>query len=348
MRFDALARLPTNEPLERLPSPSIAPWNLEVAMTERKPNPSIRIAASEAVALVAAAAPRRSRPRQLDASTPLRELSLTATEFSALALAVQERVGTPPEDIDPGQIDSIAELVDLVEGRASADVVTSLAPGPETRPSTVRGGAPPVRGANRPSAPATVRGSAPPVRTVNEPTTPTTSGVSRRPARTSGAAPTSTVRATRAPAAAAVEPGISHGPPLRFIGWRLPHPELDPSDARFRRQRIGVGKLTGSELDQVRRAYGHAFLVCGSAWHELRSLQENAEDMAVLWNGSIDFADASLGFWFGESLSDDDGVRTTVAKIHEVVDAWLSGFRCGFRDMLPGVHPTEGDRTGLR
>jgi hypothetical protein len=314
------------------------------------------------VGLVAVAAPGRRRPQQVDASTPLRDLSLTATEFSALALAVQERVGTPPEDIDADEVDSIADLVDLVEGRASAEVVTSLAPPPESRPATVRGSGapvrgstPPVRGADRPSAPTTVRGSAPPVRgsappvrSVDDPTR-TTSGVSRPRARASGAAPRPQVRSTSAPASAAVEPGVSHGPPIRFIGWRLPHPELDPSDAQFRRQRIGVGKLTGSELDQVRRAYGRAFLVCGSAWHELRSLQENSEDMAVLWNGSIDFANASLGFWFGESVSEDDALRTTVSKIREVVDAWLSGFRCGFRDMLPvfirrkAIEPVFGD-----
>ncbi len=142
--------------------------------------------------------------------------------------------------------------------------------------------------------------------------------------------PSKPARAT----AETVEPGISHGPPQRFISTRLIVPEPELSDCKFRRQRRGIGKCTGEKLKRVKSAFGNAYIMVEAAKLEVRLIQKRPDLAQVFWHGSVKFEEASLSYWFGEDYSDRK-LANTLHEIEQILSEWSSAFRSGFRDVLP-------------
>jgi hypothetical protein len=129
-------------------------------------------------------------------------------------------------------------------------------------------------------------------------------------------------------------PGISLGPPLRYIGVRFITPEIDISEARFRRQRAGIGKCTGGKLTAVRRAYAFAYVMLESAKEEVRAIKRSGTDARVLWHAYMEADEARLSHWFGENYSQQE-VMTLLHKIDDMLSEWSMAFCGGFRDILP-------------
>lgn len=131
-----------------------------------------------------------------------------------------------------------------------------------------------------------------------------------------------------------VQPGVSLGPPKRFIVTRHITPEIDKSEAKFRRQRVGSGKCTGGKLTDVRRAFGSAYYLLEAAKEEVRAIKRNPTDARVLWHASMENEKSALSYWFGEDYSQQETMRL-LQKIDEILSAWSLAFCAGFRDLLP-------------
>ncbi|MGH1490233.1 MAG: hypothetical protein ACRBK7_12710 [Acidimicrobiales bacterium] len=167
----------------------------------------------------------------------------------------------------------------------------------------------------------------------------TRSSASKAPRRSKRTSPT-TARSSTGPRrskskiADRVQPGVSLGPPLRYIGNRFITPEVDVSDAKFRRQRVGAGKCTGSDLTDVRRAFAEAYMMIECAKEEVRSILRKPEDARVLWHASLEHETSSLSYWFGENYTQ----KQTMEMLHHIDDIlteWSLAFCGGFRDLLP-------------
>lgn len=141
---------------------------------------------------------------------------------------------------------------------------------------------------------------------------------------------------TRVPATLAqrVQPGVSLGPPRRYIGTRFITPEVNISEAKFRRQQVGIGKCTGGNLTDVRRAYAFAYVMLDSAKEEVRAIKRNPTDARVLWHASMESEEASLSYWFGQNYT-QQVTMTMLHKLDEILTEWSMAFCGGFRDILP-------------
>lgn len=119
-------------------------------------------------------------------------------------------------------------------------------------------------------------------------------------------------------------------PPKRYIGVRFIQPEVDTTKAKFRRQRIGIGKCTGGKLKDVTRAFSFAYEMLECAKYEIRAMKRNPVDARTLWHASREFKEASLAYWFGRDYS-----LTMLRKIDDMLTEWSRAFRGGFRNRLP-------------
>jgi hypothetical protein len=131
-----------------------------------------------------------------------------------------------------------------------------------------------------------------------------------------------------------VKPGIYEGPPWRLIIPRFKSDEIDYRNAKFRRQKRGVGKCTGSKLKQVSSSFAFGYVLCESARRELRNIQQNPEDARILWHASAEHSQASLAFWFGADPSNAQMSRM-LHKIEDMLAEWAMAFCAGFRNILP-------------
>ena len=131
-----------------------------------------------------------------------------------------------------------------------------------------------------------------------------------------------------------VRPGVSLGPPRRIIGARFITPEVDVTEAKFRRQRVGIGKCTGSKLKDVRRAFAFSYMMLECAKEEVRAIKRSPTDARILWHASQEFEEASLGYWFGENYNQRD-TMTMLHKIDDMLSEWSMAYCGGFRDILP-------------
>lgn len=62
-----------------------------------------------------------------------------------------------------------------------------------------------------------------------------------------------------------VSPGWYAGKPVRAILARKLFREIDLNAPKFRRQRVGVGKCTGSKLDMTNRAFLNSYYLAEGA-----------------------------------------------------------------------------------
>ncbi|WP_109471948.1 hypothetical protein [Ornithinimicrobium cavernae] len=282
---------------------------------------------------------------------PRRITKAQAQRVLADPASVPSVLGADAEPLEPEDAATVEEALELVRARASAVVRTGTA-----RPRVHS--AAPTRTAARPQVRSTVgRGSdtvtkrgprarrsedvvrEAPTRTATRPQVRSTVGrgsdtVTKRGPR---ARRSEDVVRERAEAAAGPKPSGTGKPlPQTLEFWhRSYHPALDGRDAQFRRQRVGAGKLTGTELSVVTDAYVWAYFMAGSARNELRSWGETPQDIPALWNGSIGHPAASLGHWFGERVSDRSDMRRIMDRIQDVLEAWTSAFSSGFRTGFP-------------
>lgn len=143
--------------------------------------------------------------------------------------------------------------------------------------------------------------------------------------RRSGAAPSFSGR---------IRPGIYEGPPWRLIRPVFRGAEIDYRDARFRRQKRGVGKCTGNKLKQVTSSFAYGYVLCESARREVRHIMDSGEDARILWHASAEKVEASLGYWFGNDYSLAQMSRM-LHKIDDMLTEWSLAFCGGFRNILP-------------
>ena len=142
-------------------------------------------------------------------------------------------------------------------------------------------------------------------------------------------------RANAAPSMSSlVKPGLYEGLPWRQIVPRFKGEEIDYTKARFRRQRVGVGKCTGEKLRQVTSSFAFGYILCESARRSLRHIQENPNDARILWHASARFEEASLAYWFGSDYANAQMSRM-LHKIEEILTEWSLAFCGGFRNVLP-------------
>jgi acyl carrier protein len=267
---------------------------------------------------------RRGRPA-LRATTSMDELGLSRRDFAAVMATLQEEVGTEIDTVEPWEVGTVQDLVQLVNEMATAEVVAA---GPIRAPVTDGDGA--SRARPNPAQ----RGHRPQARPGTTTTTvrPPTRTTSRRP---QARPPSQTrTREIERPVGVRMKDRRDAGPgPI--IVLRAPPSELDPSAARFRTQRRAVGSCTGQRLQMVRNAYLRAFEVCGSARNELRWLEQRRGKEATLWNAFHTRPEASLGYWFGETVPTRGNLRYTIQRIGRVIRAWTRCFDVGFRGNLP-------------
>jgi hypothetical protein len=131
-----------------------------------------------------------------------------------------------------------------------------------------------------------------------------------------------------------VVPGLSLGPPERSIGVQVIRPKIKVSEAKFRRQRVGVGKCTGSNLTDVRRAFAEAYMMLECAKEDVRSIIAASEDARILWHASLEHESASLSHWFGEEYTQKQTMQM-LRHIDDILTEWSLAFCGGFRDLLP-------------
>jgi len=134
--------------------------------------------------------------------------------------------------------------------------------------------------------------------------------------------------------AQSVRPGVSLGPPKRFIGHRFITPEVDITRSKFRRQRRGIGKCTGGKLKDVMRAFGSSYMMLECAKIEVRKMKSNPTDARILWHASHEFEEASLSNWFGENYTQGE-TMTMLHKIDDMLTEWSMAYCGGFRGILP-------------
>ncbi len=264
----------------------------------------------------------RSGP-ELRPETVLSELSLSQRDFRSLVSGLRDALGEGVDTIEPWEVTTVQELVELANEMASAEVISGSGGGGSRAAPAAAVGEPAARPtvAVRPgggSGPRT-RGARPPVRTSGHRPQP-------RPPSKGGAIttrPPVTVRRTGRPT------------PSEHVVLRHPPWEVDPSAARFRTQRRAAGSCTGRNFERARDAFFHAFELCSTARHELRWLEARRDRQAGLWNAFHGRREASLGFWFGETVPTRGNLSYTIRRISTVLAAWNRAFEVGFRGNRP-------------
>ena len=162
---------------------------------------------------------------------------LTRAEFRARLAARMKHGEVPGETLDPNIFDSWEEAEDLVKHYKAApveplghrDIAGSRRRAKVRRRTVVRTSRARVHAAARKPKTRKAETKVPVARHVAPARVKT--GASKSP--------------TRVPSTMAqlVRPGLSLGPPKRFIGLRFITPDIDVSEAKFRRQRVGIGKV---------------------------------------------------------------------------------------------------------
>jgi len=243
--------------------------------------------------------------------------AVTRTEFKARLKARRARGDGPDEALDPEVFDDWEDAADLLKHYRSAEIQTL------SRASLAG-----TRARARPRPRTTVKTSG---------KTSAFAKARKVPARKKA---TRTAPRKKTPTRAAltlsqsVRPGVSLGPPRRFIGYRFITPEVDVRQAKFRRQRVGIGKCTGDKLKDVKRAFANSYMMLECAKIEVRKIRQNPTDARILWHASKEFEEASLSYWFGENYSQRE-TMTMLHKIDDILTEWSMAYCGGFRDILP-------------
>jgi hypothetical protein len=130
-----------------------------------------------------------------------------------------------------------------------------------------------------------------------------------------------------------MKPGVYNGEPWRVIGRKDLPKVIDPSVAKFRRQKYGIGKCIGSKLKRVMSAYSNGYYFAESARQEVSAIRQSPDAM-LLWHASLTHKEASLAYWFGADYSPAQTNRM-LNKIEGILTQWSLAFCAGFRGLLP-------------
>lgn len=135
------------------------------------------------------------------------------------------------------------------------------------------------------------------------------------------------------PISSLMSPGIYRSDPWRRVGLKDLPREIEASTAKFRRQKRGVGKCTGSKLKHVMSAFSNAYYFAESARQEVTAMRQNP-DAALLWHASYKHEQASLAYWFGADYS-PNRINNMLTKIETTLTEWSLAHCAGFRGLLP-------------
>lgn len=162
----------------------------------------------------------------------------------------------------------------------------------------------------------------------------------QRPRRAAPAVPKTKPRRPRktstpasVPMSSLMTPGRYNGDPWRHVSTKDFPREIDPTVAKFRRQKRGIGKCTGNKLKDVMRAYSNAYYYAESARQEVSAIR-HSPDAELLWHASYKYETASLAYWFGADYNSRQ-INHMLTKIESILTEWSMAFCGGFRGLLP-------------
>lgn len=258
----------------------------------------------------------KTAPTSVDADTASDLDALSHSDFNLKVAALRDTHSVPPEiDVVRGAFESVADLEAFMIHAQDEDLVAGDLETVGSRARTAR--------TARSKARAHKKARRKPTRTRPGPA-PTARGPKRTKPGTRAAGPK---------LSSLVKPGRYSGGSGRVITWQHMPRQVNPAHAKFRRQRVGVGKCTGDKLKAVKRAFSNAYFLVETARMEVAEVRRSP-DMMILWHASLKHRESSLSYWFGADY-DPQQTRRMLTKIEDILSEWSKAFRSGFRGMLP-------------